>query len=325
MEKIIIKNLLEKIGEDGLPTTKKQFQRLYYSPHVTLGLALLLLDEYEEYSDMWMECFSVILDNTDFDTYSHTILNDLLEKITSDFENKKLSSENYYTIIKQICDSYNICRNINMYYLLSIIDKCDDKFIKDSLSKSISSKYIGYYALDKYHHLIDWKIFQENNDICEIIEKAADNCDNEDYEDIINCLTTKDYLINNLDYDYVMSKGVNNYTTIFSDDELLIKLLSDYKKYNISFNTLCLFCKNHFMSNDLINFICTRYKPDNKLWDTNKKARFLRIIYYNTTKERCVKIIKEYKNFFLKDDEIRSYLKKMFKWNWKMQYFIRKF
>ena len=79
------------------------------------------------------------------------------------------------------------------------------------------------------------------------------------------------------------------------------------------------------MSTDLINFICTQYKPDNKLWDTTKKARFLRIIYYNATKERCAKIIKENKYFFLKDDEIRNLVKKMFKWNFKMRNFIRNF
>lgn len=325
MKKIIIKNILEKIGEDELPTTKKQFQQLYSSPHVTLNLAFLLLDEYEEYSELWMECFSAILYNTDFDRHSHTILNDVLEKITTDFENKKLSSENYYTIIKQICDSNNICRNISMDYLLSIIDKCDDKFIKDSLSKSISCQHIDYYAWDKFHHIINWQIFQENNDICKIIEMAAKDCDHE-YYDIINCLTTKDYLINNLNYDYVIAKGINNYTTIFDfDDELLIELLNDYEKYHISFNTLCEFGKHRFMSSDLIDYICTQYKPDNSSWNTTKKARFLYIIYYETTKERCEKIIKKNKYFFLMDDEIRSLVKKMFRWNLKMRNLIRKF
>lgn len=327
MKKIIIKNLLEKIGEDELPTTKKQFQRLYYSPYVTLGSALLLLDEYEEYSELWMECFSVILDNTNFDAYSHTILNDLLEKITNDFENKKLSSENYYTIIKQICDNYNICRNISMDYLLSIIDKCDDKFIKNTLSISISKQNINYFCWDKYHHLIDWKIFQENNDICIILDDAADDCENDDVEnEIINSLITKDYLINNLDYNKLILQTIDTdcYFLEYHDD-ILMELLNDYEKYHISFNALCDWCERFFMTSELIEFICTKYKPDNKSWDYHKKELIVSIMINNLTKQRLELVIHKYPSFFLKSEDIRSLIKQEFKWNWKMRKFIRKF
>lgn len=325
MKKVIIKSVLNVTGINELPTTPKQFRQFCYSPYGTLGMALLMLDEYEKYGDMWMDCLAMILNEYKIDSINKSILDELLHKFTTDFENNILTSKKYYIIIKTMCDNKNICDNININELLSIIDKCDDEFIKVSLSKSISSKYIGYYNWDKFHHIIDWRIFQENNDICEIIENAAYDCDHKDYADIINCLTTKDYLINNLDYNYVISKGVNNHTTLFDDNKLLIKLLFDYKKYNISFNILCEFCQNRYISNDVIDFICNQYSPDNKSWDYHKKELIVSIMINNLTKQRLELVIRKYPSFFLKSEDIRSLIKQEFKWNWKMRKFIRKF
>ena len=97
------------------------------------------------------------------------------------------------------------------------------------------------------------------------------------------------------------------------------------KKYHISFNALCDWCERFFMTSELIEFICTKYKPDNKSWDYHKKELIVSIMINNLTKQRLELVIHKYPSFFLKSEDIRSLIKQEFKWNWKMRKFIRKF
>ena len=125
-----------------------------------------------------------------------------------------LTESQYYLIIQWFIDNDACYVNYSREYL-QIINKCDNEFIKANLSKSISRYEIPIEVMDEYHHLINWKIFQKENDIYELFYDAAVDSEYiEEYNEIMLSLVTKNYLKHNLNYDDVLHQCIYNYNSI---------------------------------------------------------------------------------------------------------------
>ena len=67
MKDLIIKDLLEKVHMSELPTNSCQFRELIKDRHSSKDIALMLLDEYPKYSELYMSCLHEIISYYEFD------------------------------------------------------------------------------------------------------------------------------------------------------------------------------------------------------------------------------------------------------------------
>ena len=312
MKNLIIKDLLEKVHMTELPTNSYQIRELITNGHTSKVIALMLLDEYPKYSELFMVCLYEIISYYEFDKNT---IDSLIAIFTKDYQEQLLTETQYYLIIQWLIDNDACYVNYSREYL-QIINKCDNEFIKANLSKSISRYEIPIEVMDEYHHLINWKIFQKENDIYELFYDAAVDSEYiEEYNEIMLSLVTKDYLKHNLNYDDVLHQCIYNNTSV--DDDVLIHMLRDYDIYHINFYTLVEYCRTFTLSSKVINFICSEYQHPTKTsyWTINDLSQLGLALLKKLDLTVSKDIIIDNLPFFLKFDECKTIIKKHFKYN----------
>lgn len=309
MKNIILKNILDDNCLNTLPSTVEEFKQLNCFTNNDIYTTLLLLDEYPKYGDMYMDCLQAIIQKCKIST---NLLENLIDVFKKDLNNNVLSTQYYYLIIQCFIEN-GICIYHYMNEYFKIIDKCDDIFIRTNLSMTISQYTINYDMIEKYHHLINWRVFQENNDIYEIL-------DDEDYYEIMESLITKDYFIKNLNYNDFINKCIEESHSLY--DEIFIEMLKDYDKYHISYDTLWKYCQLKYVSTDLIEFICNDYQPNGRRWMYGEESKLLIILlqnnYMSDEQLRTILLEKNVSKFF-KFESVREIIRKKFKFNFKIR------
>ena len=309
MKNIILKNILDDNCLSTLPSTVEEFTQLNCFTNNDIYTALLVLDEYPKYGDMYMACLQVIIEKCKF---SLNLLKNLIEDFKKDLNNNVLSTQYYYLIIQWFIEN-GVCIYHYMDNYFKIIDKCDDRFIRTNLSTSISQYTINYDMIEKYNDLINWTVFQKNNDIYEIL-------DDEDYYEVMESLITKDYFIKNLNYNDFINKCIEESHSLY--DEIFIEMLKDYDKYHISYDTLWKYCQLEYVSTDLFEFICNEYRPSGRRWMYGEESKLLNALLQNNyiSDERLRTILLE-KNVlkFFQFECTREIIRKKFKYNFKIR------
>ena len=322
MKDLIIKNMLEKLHMSELPTNTHQFQDFLKSDNISKNEVLLLLGEFPKYGELYMSCLYEITTYYKFDEITVDLL---IDKLTKDCQEKLLTENQYYLIIQWLIDN-ETCYVNYVHKYLQIINKCENDFIKINLSKSISKYEIPVAIMDEFHHLIDWKIFQEENNIYELFhETALNSVYMEDYDETMLSLVTKDYLKHSLNYNSILIQCIDNYIEV--DDNVLLHMLRDYDTYHISFYTLVKYCNTFSVSREVINFICTEYKPPKKtdFWTLKDLTHIGVTLLKNMDLSESKDVIIDNLPFFLNIMECKNIIKKHFKYNWQMCKKIREF
>ena len=303
---IILKNIFECNGLTTLPSTVDEFKQLNCFVKGDISSVLLVLGEYPKYEKMYMECFQAIIQEFSFQL---NLFENIFNELKKDFNDNVITKQNYYLIIQQLIENgTRIISYMDRYF--QIIDECNDEFIKFNLSKSISKYRINLSMLDKYHHLIDWSTYQEYNDIYEILNHE------EDYYEALESLVTKDYFIKNLNYKKIIEDRVKEGEDM--NDNILIEMLKDYNKYQISYDNVLAYCKNCYLTSKLVNYICNYYTPDGRNWMYNELPKLLHIFIDEILDYRLKPILLK-ENAFFKFEGVRNKIRKKYKYNFKIR------
>ena len=313
MKNIITKDILDKIGRVDLPTTPDEMNTMFKSNNIDIHDMFHILSKYEEYSDLYIECVYMMLKYGDF---NNVLFDGLIQNLTQGFETGKITESTYYQLIQFAIDNRSYYFYTRKY--LEIIDKCSSKFIQDNLSKSISLHYIGYYDIKKYHHIINWEVFQEHNYIYEILADAAEN---EDDKNIVREIITEEYYLNSLDYNNVLTQISDNHDMI--DSDILITMLQNPYQFKINNDTVVNYCNHaYYISDKLVDFLINEYKPIHQQYYRHPDVEILCVFLNKMDKSRLRNLILKHDKVFFRYEQTQDLIRKLFKWDfvisWKL-------
>ena len=311
MKNIITKDILDKIGRVDLPTTPDEMNTMFKLHSIDIHDMFHILSKYEEYSDMYIECVYMMLKYGDF---NKVLFDALINNLTQGFETGKITESTYYQLIQFAIDNKSYYDYTRKY--LEIIDKCSSKFIQDNLGKSISSYHIGYPAIKQYHYLIDWNVFQQYNNIYEILVGAADLYND---KNIVREIITEEYYLNSLDYNIVLTQISDNHDII--DSDILITMLRHPDKFKINNDTVVNYCNHAYhISDKLVNFLINEYKPIHQQYYRHPDVEILCTILNKMDKSRLRNLILKHDKVFFRYEKTQDLIRNMFRWNLKISW-----
>lgn len=311
MQDVITKNILELVGRVDLPTNSDELNEMFKSNNIDIHDMFHILSKYEPFTDIYIDYIYAMLKYGEF---NKTLFDALITHLTQGFEDGKITESTYYQLIQFAIDNKSYYNYTRKY--LEIIDKCSSKFIQDNLSKSISSYHIGYYDIKKYHHIINWEIFQQHNNIYDILFSAAEN---EDDENILKELITEEYYLESLDYNLVLRQQYENHDDV--DDSILITMLQLPHIFKINHTTVVNYCINTYsISNRLTKFLIESYRPLDQQYLRFPRVDILCVFLNRFDKKRLRTLILEYESIFFKNVETQDLIRKLFKWDLKIKW-----
>lgn len=312
MQDVIIKNILGLVGRVDLPTNSDELNEMFKSNNIDIHDMFHILSKYEPFTDIYIDCIYAMLKYGEF---NKTLFDTLITHLTQGFEDGKITESTYYQLIQFAIDENSYTKHYIRTYL-KIIDKCNNKFIQKKLGKSISTYYIGYHGIKQYHHLIDWEVFQQHNNIYEILSSAAEN---ENNENILKELITEDYYLNSLDYNLLLRQQYENHDDV--EDSILITMLELPHIFKIDHITVVNYCINAYsISNRLIKFLIESYRPLNQYYLRFPRVDILCVFLNRFDKKRLRTLILKYESIFFKYVVTQDLIRKMFRWDLKISW-----
>lgn len=314
MQDVIIKNILGLVGRVDLPTNSDELNEMFKSNNIGIHDMFRILSKYEPFTDIYIDCIYAMLKYGEF---NKTLFDTLITHLTQGFEDGKITESTYYQLIQFAIDENSYTKHYIRTYL-KIIDKCNNEFIQKNLGKSISRYHIGYPAIKQYHHLIDWNVFQQYNNIYEILSSGVEIYGD---ENILKELITEDYYLNSLDYNLVLKQQYENHDDI--EDSILITMLELPHIFKIDHTTVVNYCINTYtISNRLVKFLIETYKPLDQRYLRFTRVDILCVFLNRFDKKRLRTLILKYESIFFKYEETQDLIRKLFRWdlkiNWKL-------
>lgn len=312
MQDVITKNILGLVGRVNLPTNSDEFNEMFKSNNIDIHDMFRILSKYEPFTDIYIDCIYAMLKYGEFNKILFDVL---ITHLTQGFEDGKITESTYYQLIQFAIDekSYNECYIMNY---LKIIDKCNNEFIQKNLGKSISRYHIGYPAIKQYHHLIDWDVFQQYNNIYEILSSGVELYGN---ENILKELITEEYYFKSLDYNLVLRQQYENHDEI--EDSILITMLQLPHIFKIEHITVVNYCINAYsISNRLTQFLIETYKPLDQYYLRFPRVDILCAFLNRFDKKRLRTLILKYESIFFKYEETQDLIRKLFRWDLKISW-----